>query len=177
MSLENILLIIGGICTAYYALGVPFFCWIYLDKKYPKIKKSILYDTTGAKMYAFSKVHHRYQGYITIFLFNDQTKQKNRNRLSHFLEPSIDFKELVQIGKWEKTFGVLNIFFYVLWLGSVFVFYIVSGGPPFNYLYGIDVEISPLMRYKLGLACVGIIIGIGYLTYKLISRFKGSQKK
>ncbi|MCB9059986.1 MAG: hypothetical protein H6622_00520 [Halobacteriovoraceae bacterium] len=176
MSFENILLVIGGVCTTYYGIGVPLFCLLYLDKKYSKIKENILYNTTGT-IFVGHKIYHRYQGYLTIFLFSDQSKKKNQNRLSHYLQPNTDINKLVTIGRWEKTFGILNMIFYVLWLGSVFVFYVISGGPPFNYLYGIDVELSPLMKYKLGLACVGIIIGVGYLVYKLISRLKGCEKK
>ncbi|MCB9061875.1 MAG: hypothetical protein H6622_10165 [Halobacteriovoraceae bacterium] len=171
MSAVGISLSIFGLIMIYFALVVPLFTWFYLDKKYVRIKNSIIYNTSGY-MYARCKVLHRFYGYITIFVFNDQSNYKNRNRLSHYLEPQVKIKDIVEIGTWEKMIGYFNILIVLITMIDTPVSYVLLKGWPINYLYGIERSPTTLQMYHLTGLAVTLIGCVIYYSYKFIKKRK-----
>ncbi|MCB9062509.1 MAG: hypothetical protein H6622_13385 [Halobacteriovoraceae bacterium] len=169
MNIENITLNIFGLIAIYFVLAVPLLTWFYLDKKYVRIKNKIIYNTYG-NMYARFKVIHRFFGYITIFVFNDQSNYKNRNRLSHYLEPQVKIKDIVKIGTWEKVIGYFNIFIIFIFITDTCISYFLSKGWPINYLYGIERSPTTLQMYHLTGLAVTLIGATIYYSYKFIKK-------
>ncbi|MCB9062496.1 MAG: hypothetical protein H6622_13320 [Halobacteriovoraceae bacterium] len=171
MNIENITLNIFGLMLTYFVIVVPLFTWFYLDKKYVRIKNNIVYNTLN-NVYSRFKVIHRFYAYITIFVFNDQTNYKNRNRLSHFLEPQVKIKDIVEIGTWEKVIGYFNILIIFTFIIDACIFYFLSKGWPINYLYGIERSPTTLQMYHLTGLAVTLIGCVIYYSYKFIKKRK-----
>ncbi|MCB9063461.1 MAG: hypothetical protein H6622_18195 [Halobacteriovoraceae bacterium] len=145
--------------------------WFYLDKKYPKIKNNIIYYTTAA-IAARQEVYHRFFGYITIFVCDDQSKKRNRSRLSHYLRPNVKVKDLAEIGTFEKVVGYFHLVVIFTAIFDLILCYVLNKGWPINYLYGIERSPTTLQMYHLTGLAVTLIGCVIYYSYKFIKKRK-----
>lgn len=168
MTLEKITLITVIVC-AFYLMITPLVNKFYLDKKYPKIKRNVIYDLPNVP-HSDDRSFHRFCAYITVFLLYNKNKQRYKNLLAQYFKPEINVSKLAKFGTWERVFGIINLSIGIILVVSLIAFYILSKGWPINLFYGIERKMSLQQQKSFGALFIFIAFFLIRWVYKFIKK-------
>ncbi|MCB9062741.1 MAG: hypothetical protein H6622_14565 [Halobacteriovoraceae bacterium] len=168
MTAENISLIIFGVGVL-YVFSIPLINKFYLDKKYPKIKRNVIYDLPNVP-HSDDRSFHRFCAYITVFLLHDKNKQRYKNLLAQYFKPEINVSKLAKFGTWERVFGIINLSIGIIIIVDMIIAYILTNGWPINLFYGIERKMSLQQQKSFGALFIFIAFFLIRWVYKFIKK-------